>query len=51
MENTEKLLSENKMQELCELQGRTYAAIEYIRSVNFPEREILLAMLGAKEEV
>lgn len=42
---------ENDMQKLWELQGRVYAACEYIKSVTFPERDVMLSMLGAEPDV
>lgn len=42
-----KLLPENDMQELWELHGRVYATCEYVKSVTYPEKDIILSMLGA----
>lgn len=41
-----KLTPENDMQELWELQGRVYAAMEYIKAQAYPNRQVLIAMLG-----
>lgn len=45
------LIPENDMQELWELQGRVYAAMEYIKSQTFPDRGVLVAMLGGDPSV
>ena len=50
MDGSTKFLPENDVQQMFELQGRVYAAEVYIRSVTFPERDILLAMLGAEPD-
>lgn len=50
-ENKNKLIPENDMQELWELQGRVYAAMEYIKSQAFPDRGVLVAMLGGDPKV
>lgn len=41
-----RLLPENDMQELWELNGRVYAALEYIKYEPLPDRKVLTAMLG-----
>lgn len=46
-----KLMPENDMQELWELQGRVYAALEYIKAQAYPNRKVLVAMLGGDPEV
>ena len=48
--NNEKFIPENDVQEMYELQGRVYAAEVYIRNVTFPERDVLLSMLGAEPD-
>ncbi|MBR4934479.1 MAG: hypothetical protein IKZ01_01260 [Anaerotignum sp.] len=50
MDGSTKFLPENDVQQMFELQGRVYAAEVYIRSVTFPERDVLLAMLGAEPD-
>lgn len=47
----ENLTPENDMQELWELSGRVRAALVYIRSAAFPERDVLIAMLGGEGDV
>lgn len=46
MDYEKKLIPENDMQELWELHGRVYAALEYIKGEQFLSRDILTAMLG-----
>lgn len=46
-----KLTPENDMQELWELHGRVYAAMEYIKAQTFPDRKVLVAMLGGDPNV
>lgn len=46
MENEKRLIPENDMQELWELHGRVYSALEYIKYETFPDRKVLTAMLG-----
>ena len=50
MERPRNYIPENDVQQMYELQGRVYAACVYIRSVTFPERDVLLAMLGAEPD-
>lgn len=50
MDGSTKFLPENDVQQRLELQGRVYAAEVYIRSVTFPEKDVLLAMLGAEPD-
>lgn len=50
MERPKNYIPENDVQHMFELQGRVYAAEVYIRSVTFPERDVLLAMLGAEPD-
>lgn len=50
MEKSTNYVPENDVQEMYELQGRVYAAEVYIRSVTFPDRDVLLAMLGAEPD-
>ena len=50
MERPTNYIPENDVQQMYELQGRVYAAEVYIRSVTFPERDVLLAMLGAEPD-
>lgn len=46
MDYEKKLIPENDMQELWELQGRVYSALEYIKYETFLDRKVLTAMLG-----
>lgn len=46
-----KLTPENDLQELWELQGRVYAAMEYIKAQTYPSRQVLIAMLGGDPSV
>lgn len=50
MERPANYIPENDVQQMYELQGRVYAAEVYIRNVTFPERDVLLAMLGAEPD-
>ena len=50
MERSTNYIPENDVQQMYELQGRVYAAEVYIRNVTFPERDVLLAMLGAEPD-
>lgn len=50
MERPTNYIPENDVQQMYELQGRVYAAEVYIRNVTFPERDVLLAMLGAEPD-
>lgn len=50
MDKSMNFIPENDVQEMYELQGRVYAAEVYIRSVTFPNRDVLLAMLGAEPD-
>ena len=51
MDETKKLLPENDMQELWELHSRVYAVIEYVKTEMCIDKRIILAVLGAKEEL
>ena len=46
-----KLIPENDQQELWELQGRVYAAMEHIKAQTYPNRQVLIAMLGGDPKV
>ena len=50
MDKSMNFIPENDVQEMYELQGRVYAAEVYIRSVTFPDRDVLLDMLGAEPD-
>ena len=50
MEKSTNYIPENDVQQMFEMQGRVYAAEVYIRSVTFPDRDVLLAMLGAEPD-
>ena len=41
-----KIIPENDLQELWELNGRKYAVMEYIKIANFHDVEVIYAMLG-----
>lgn len=45
-----RLLPENDQQELWELHGRVYAALEYLKIQEFPNRKVLVAMLGGDDD-
>lgn len=46
-----RLTPENDMQELWELHGRVYAAMEYIKAQTYPDRKVMVAMLGGDPSV
>lgn len=50
MKNTNKLMPENDLQELWELNGRVYAAKEYLKNEGYINKETLYAMLGGDIE-
>lgn len=45
-----KLLPENDMQELWELNGRKYAVMEYIKNEKFHDVTVIYAMLGGDKK-
>lgn len=46
----ERLLPENDMQELWELNGRKYAVMEYIKNEKFHDVTVIYAMLGGDKK-
>lgn len=42
----ERLIPENDLQELWELNGRKYAVMEYIKNEKYPDTKIIYIMLG-----
>lgn len=50
MKNSTNYVPENDVQAMFELQGRVYAAEVYIRNTAFPDKDVLLAMLGAEPD-
>lgn len=45
-----RLLPENDQQELWELHSRVYAALEYIKTQEYPNSKVLIAMLGGDDD-
>lgn len=50
MDKSMNFIPENDVQQMFELQGRVYAAEVYIRNTTFPDKDVLLAMLGAEPD-